>query len=285
MAIKLGIIGYPLGHTLSPIMQKAALSHYGLEGTYDVLETPPDELVDQIKFLRKEGYKGFNITIPHKIAAALFLSSVDDYANVAGAVNTVLIKDNKDLIGYNTDINGFIEAIPDKVAKSLNSKRAIVLGSGGAARAVAIGLIKLGINDISFYSRNQDKALMLREIIISNFPDVKVHNYPFSEFLDLSYASIIVNTTPVGMQGVNENLSPISREAVESIKSDAVVYDIIYRPRTTKLLQYAKERDLLTIEGSEMLVSQGAKAFEIWTEKTAPVEIMRKALLKGLQSG
>ena len=282
MVIKLGIIGYPLGHTLSPIMQKSAFNHYEMDATYDVLETPPDELVDKIKFLKKEDYKGFNITIPHKISSTLFLSSVDDYANVAGAVNTVLIKDNKDLIGYNTDINGFVESIPYKVAKFLDSKKAVVLGSGGAARAVAIGLVKLGINDISFYSRSQEKALMLREIIISNFPDVKVHNYPFIDFLDLSYASIIVNTTPVGMRGANENLSPISKESIESINKEAVVYDIIYRPRETKLLQYAKERGLITIEGSEMLVYQGARAFEIWTEKTAPIEVMRQAVLKSL---
>ena len=285
MTVKLGIIGYPLGHTLSPVMQIAALSHYGLEGSYDILETPPDELINRFKYLKKDDYKGFNITIPHKVASTLFLSSVDDYANIAGAVNTVLVTDKKDLIGYNTDINGFVEAIPYKIAKSLDAKKAVILGSGGAARAVAIGLVKLGINDISFYSRNQEKALHLRKIIIDNFPDVKVHNYPFIEFLDLSYAAIVVNTTPIGMQGVDKALSPLSKESVETLNNDCVVYDIIYRPKTTKLLQYAKEKRLLTIEGAEMLIYQGAKAFEIWTEKTAPVEVMRKALLKGLVSG
>lgn len=278
--IKLGIIGYPLGHSLSPIMQKAAFDCYGMSADYQVLETLPEDIIGRIKYLKVNNFRGFNVTIPLKVWITPLLNEVDDAANLAGAVNTVLIKENKDLSGYNTDIFGFIQSIPNEFKASLMQGKAAVLGAGGAARAVAVALVQLGISEITFYARNQEKAYQLRDVLITNFHGININVQNFSEFADFSYASIVVNTTPIGMEGINQTVSPITRRSIESIPKGAIVYDLIYRPKETIFLRYAKANGLFNIGGTEMLILQGAKAFEIWTGKEAPVEIMREAVLK-----
>lgn len=278
--IKLGIIGYPLGHTLSPVMHKAALRHLGIEGNYFVLETPPESLIDRIKQLKIEDFIGFNVTIPLKVWVVPLLNEVDEYANIAGAVNTVIISKNKELYGCNTDIDGFIGAIPEDLRKNLKHKKAVVFGAGGAARAIAVGLSMLNLDEITFYARNLEKAVKLNEIMSASFPDVKIKIKEHNEYADLSYASIIVNTTPIGMQGINEGISPVNKSSVESIQSDAIVYDLVYKPNRTRLLQYAEECNLFTIGGLEMLILQGAKALSLWINQEIPVDIMREAVLK-----
>ena len=287
--INLGIIGYPLGHTLSPLMHKAALEYLGIKGDYVVLETPPDELVNRIKFLKINNFKGFNVTIPHKVSIIPFLDEIDNCINVVGAVNTVIISENKKLKGFNTDIYGFINAISLDLRESLSGKKVAVLGVGGAARAVAAGLIHLGVKEIVFYARDEKKALSLKEILIAHLrcavrtlPDIKISIKEFKEFDDLSYASLVVNATPLGMYGVNEDISPLSRRSIDSLPDDAIVYDLIYRPKKTRLLEFAEKRGLKTVEGTEMLILQGAKALSIWINQDAPVEIMREVLLKNL---
>lgn len=280
--IKLGIIGYPLGHSLSAVMHEAALKEMGIEGEYHVLETPQEDLIDTIKRLRVNGYTGFNVTIPHKVVITPFLSEVDDYANIVGAVNTVLIREDKQLYGYNTDLYGFVSAIPEEKRNELKGKKAAILGSGGAARAVAAGLAMTGITELTFYARDKEKTKNLKNVVCANFPKINVEIKDFNEYADLNQYSIIVNTTPLGMYGVNEDRSPLTKRAIESLPDSAIVYDLVYRPRQTKLLQYADSRDLITIDGTEMLVLQGVKALEIWTNQKAPTDIMRQALLKKL---
>lgn len=278
--IKLGILGYPITHSLSPIMHKAALDHLGISGSYEVIETPPDELVDKVKYVRVNGFRGFNVTIPLKVWILPFLNNVDNNANVAGAVNTVVIDENKNLNGYNTDIYGFISTIPESIKKSLHSKKAAILGAGGAARAVALGLALMGLSEIILYSRNMDKSQKIREIICDNFSNIKVKTREFNEFADLSFASILINTTPVGMEGSSKGYSPLSKRSVQSLDEESIVYDLIYKPRKTKLIEYAQNRNLMTIDGSEMLVLQGVKALSLWINQEPPVDIMREAILK-----
>lgn len=281
--IKLGIIGYPLAHSLSSVMHEAALKEMGLEGEYQVLETPPDELVSRIKQLKVQGFKGFNVTIPLKVSIIPFLSTVDDFANVASAVNTVLIDDNKNLIGYNTDIYGFVQAIPQEQREALRGKTAAIIGSGGAARAVATGLAYCGIKELVFYARNKEKSEQLESIINRNFAEVQTKFKDFNEYANLENISIVVNTTPLGMYGKFEGQSPLTKRAIESLPDNAIVYDLIYRPKVTPLLQYAQNRDLITVDGTEMLVLQGAKALSLWTNQEIPVNTMRQALLKHLE--
>ena len=149
---KLGIIGYPLTHSVSAAIQKAGFESLGIEGSYDVLETSPEDLISRIKYLKTNGYNGFNVTIPLKVPMSLFLDDIDDYANIAGCVNTVKILDDRSFIGYNTDIYGFKAAIQSDV--DLKGKRVAILGTGGASRAAVVGLAELGVKYIDFYTRN-----------------------------------------------------------------------------------------------------------------------------------
>lgn len=271
MMLKLGIIGYPLEHSLSPIMHNMALKELGINGIYKTLETPPENLYERVIWLKEQGYRGFNITIPHKVNIIRYLDSIDGYAKVVGAVNTVIIDENNLLHGCNTDVYGFISAIPMDLRNNLNGKKALVLGAGGAARAIIAGLNEIGIRQTEIIARNQEKIFEL----INNFPEINLTCFNGN---DLSGFSIVVNTTPLGMQGHNEVISPLNEEAVAALPEDCLVYDIIYRPRQTKLLELAGKRNLDTLDGIKMLVLQGAKSFELWTGQKAPVEVMKNAL-------
>ena len=277
--LKLAIIGYPLGHSLSPVMHNAALQELGIEGSYVALETPPEKLVEKINFLKDEDFSGFNVTIPHKVEVMQYLDNIDNFAKVIGAVNTVIIDENKKLYGYNTDVYGFVQAISEYSRENLKGKKAAVIGSGGAARAVLIGLIELGIKEICIFARNQEKSEELKEIILQNFTDIKINCSALEDNIDLSEFSIVVNTTPLGMQGKNEEISPLSPESIATLPKDALIYDLVYRPQKTKLLEYAEKRDLKTLNGLEMLILQGAKSFELWTGQTPTIKTMRESLI------
>lgn len=271
--LKLGITGYPLGHSLSPVMHNAALKELGIDGSYVVLETPPEELEERVNYLKEENFRGFNVTIPHKVEIIKFLDETDDFSKAIGAVNTVVIDENKKLYGYNTDVYGFVTAIPEELRKNLKGKKAAVFGSGGAARAVIAGLMEIGMQKISIFARNQQKSEELKNIF-----DIEIKILELKENIDLSEFSIVINTTPLGMQGANEKISPVNKDSILTLPADAIVYDIVYKPSKTKFLDYADKRGLKTINGIEMLILQGVKGFELWTGKQAPVEIMRKAL-------
>lgn len=277
--IKLAITGYPLAHSLSPVMHKAALVHTGLEGDYMVQEAAPDELETKVNYLKANGFRGFNVTIPHKVAIMDLLDEIDPFAKQVGAVNTVVINPDKKLSGYNTDVYGFSQAIPADIRDNLQGKKAMVLGSGGAARAVVAGLVDIGVSEITICARNVEKT---KELVDKNINKLNLRGAPMIAKRDLAGVSLVVNTTPVGMQGKFEGESPLSEESIASLPADALVYDLVYKPAETKLLELAKKRGLSTLNGTDMLVLQGAKAFELWTGVPTPVEIMKQALLAAL---
>ena len=186
---KLGIIGYPLGHSVSAVIQKAGFESLGLEGSYDVLETPPEDLIQRIKFLKTNNYNGFNVTIPLKVPMSLFLDDIDDYANIAGCVNTVKINEDKSFFGYNTDIYGFKKAIPADV--NLNGEKAAILGTGGAARAATVGLIEKGIKNIDFYTRNIINSKQTLDYMRAKFPEINFGVYQIQNIRSLEDYSII----------------------------------------------------------------------------------------------
>jgi len=276
--IKLGIIGYPLGHSLSPAMHNAALKTNHIEGNYVALETEPEKLEERLCFLKTEGFRGFNVTIPHKVEIMKYLDSIDNFAKVVGAVNTVVIDENKKLHGYNTDVYGFVQSIPEEIKGNLKGKKAAILGSGGAARAVLVGLIEMGIREISIFARNKEKSLELKEVILKNFSGVEINCFDLNKNIDLSRFSIVVNTTPLGMQGKNEGISPLSQESIATLPGNALVYDIVYKPPKTRLLEYAEKRELKTLNGLGMLILQGSKGFELWTGQKPPIKTMREAI-------
>ncbi len=277
---KLGLIGYPLSHSMSKVIQEAALKSVGLEGSYELLETEPEDLVSRIKYLKVNGYQGFNVTIPLKVPVTIFLSKVDNVANVTGCANTIKIQDDYSLAGYNTDVYGFIEAIPKDFRKEIEGKSVAVLGSGGAARAVGVGLSILKASKIDFYVRNIINASDMANALRKNFPDVQMECKQLESLKTLENYKMLVNTTPIGMKSKAMGISPVDENIIKTINKESVVYDIVYNPLKTELIKLAKKNEIRTIQGLDMLIYQGAKAFEIWTGKTPDVSKMKIAALE-----
>ena len=280
--IKLAVIGHPIVQSLSAVMHNAVLKEMGIDGEYETIDTEQSDLVDRIKQMKSQGYTGFNVTIPLKVPITLFIDEVDEIADIAGCVNTVKIMPNKSLYGYNTDVYGFVSAIPEDVKKSLKGAAAAILGTGGAARAAAIGLCRLGVSEINFYARNVINASKMVNFLREKFYDVTFNLRQLESMDTLEKNVMIVNTTPVGMRGHGMGLSPVDESFVKTLKESAVVYDIVYNPLKTELLSYAQKNGYRLITGLDMFVHQGAKAFEIWTGKKPKIEIMKIAALEAL---
>ncbi len=273
---KLGLIGYPLGHSLSPVLYKAAFEGLGLKHSYELLPTRSEDLIDRIKRLRTGGYYGFNVTIPHKVPVAMFLTKYDEYVNMVGAVNTIKIEEDLSLSGYNTDVAGFMAPLKKY---DLKGKKAAVLGTGGASRAVCAGLYKLGIKEIDIYTRNIINSKETIDTMRAGFEGVKVNAVQNSLMKSFEDADILVNTTPVGMKDYDEENSPIDEKMFETMNENIIIYDIVYNPLKTQLIRSAIKYDKKYICGLDMLVHQAACAFEIWTGQKPDWESMKiKAL-------
>ncbi len=276
---KLALIGHPLSHSLSKVIQEAALKDVGLEGSYDVLDTESEDLIPRLKFLKTQGYKGFNVTIPHKVPVALFLSDVDEVANRVGSVNTVVINDDKSLKGYNTDVYGFMKPIEDV---NLEGKKGVVLGTGGASRAVICGLSMKGVKKIDIFSRNVIDSNENVNLMREKFPEVEIKLLQYEIMSDLKDAAIIVNTTPLGMKNFRQGVSPLSDEIVKNLPDETIIYDIVYNPIKTELIQKAIKYKKQYRCGLDMLIYQGARAFEIWTGEKPNADKMKIAALEEL---
>lgn len=279
MPYKFGIIGNPLSHSLSKVMHEAAFKSLDLSGSYDILETKSEDLIQRIKFLKTNGYDGFNVTIPHKVPITVFLSEVDDVANMAGSVNTVLINEDKTLKGFNTDVYGFMKPIEDV---DLNGKKAVVLGTGGAARAVICGLSLKGIKKIDIFSRNVINSSESVNTLKERFKDIEIKLLQYELLSSLKDADIIVNTTPLGMKNFRQGVSPLDDGVIQTMGDNAIIYDIVYNPIRTELINKAIKYKKQYRTGIDMLVYQGAKAFEIWTGQKPNVDKMKIAALEGL---
>ena len=270
---KLAIIGYPIGHTLSPVLYKAAFEELDLEYSYEVLPTPSEDLISQIKHLRSGKYFGFNVTIPHKVPVTLFLSKYDEYVNLTGSVNVVRVEEDLSLSGFNTDVYGFMEAIPKDV--DLSGKNAAIIGSGGAARAVCAGLYKKGIKKIDIYTRNVINSSETIKTLRNRFSEIEIKSIQTSLMDGLGDVDILINTTPVGMKNFNEENSPVDDKNIESLNDDAIVYDIVYNPLRTALISKAIKFNKRYVCGLDMLVHQAVGAVEIWTGKKPDFKLMK----------
>ena len=270
---KLAIIGYPIGHTLSPVLYKAAFEELDLEYSYEVLPTPSEDLISQIKHLRSGKYFGFNVTIPHKVPVTLFLSKYDEYVNLTGSVNVVRVEEDLSLSGFNTDVYGFIEAIPKDV--DLSGKKAAIIGSGGAARAVCAGLYKKGIKKIDIYTRNVINSSETIKTLRNRFSEIEIKSIQASLMDGLEDVDILVNTTPVGMKNFNEDNSPVDDKNIESLNDNAIVYDIVYNPLRTALISKAIKFNKRYVCGLDMFVYQAVGAVEIWSGKKPDFKSMK----------
>lgn len=278
---KFALIGYPLGHSLSSYIHGAGFKSLGINAVYDILETPPDTLVDRIKFLKSNDYMGFNITIPLKLPVTMFLNDIDTSADIVNAVNTVIIDPvTKELKGYNTDVTGFRNAIPDDVC--LVGKVAGILGTGGAARAAITALAQSQMKEIKLFTRNVPNSLELVNYLRSRFQNVEFNTYQIERIRDLSDIDLLVNTTPIGMQGRAADMTPVEENELRTLKPDAVVYDVIYNPKKTVLLKLAQKYNYRTINGVDMFIHQAVESEKIWTGLTPDFKDMKIAALENL---
>lgn len=276
-----GIIGHPVTHTFSPKMQNAAFEAMGINAVYLPFEVHPSRLKEAVDGIRYLSIHGSNCTIPHKEAVLAYLDAVDPLARKIGAVNTIVSTEGK-LKGYNTDGAGFIRSL-EETGFSCGGKKVVILGSGGSAKGIAFSLAESGVSEITLLSRNMDKGLALISSLKEHYSggEFNLHSLPLEGVEELlKSADLLVNTTPVGMVP-HQDQSPM--ESLKGLSSRALVADIIYAPRKTKLLQMAEERGLKGINGLGMLLHQGAIAFELWTGEKAPVEVMRRVLLEQIQ--
>lgn len=279
----LGVIGYPVEHSLSPVMHNAAIAHLGLDYVYVPLPVQPDKLLDAIAGFAAIELVGFNITIPHKQAILPLISEISPIAKAIGAVNTVWRTDSGNWAGTNTDVEGFIAPLKT-YNQDWSQKVAVILGNGGAARAVVAGCAQLGFKEIIVIGRNQENlSKFINSWDNSDLVErLQVHSWEKLSQL-IPHADLLVNTTPIGMHPrVAE--SPLSKEEIADLPKNAIAYDLIYTPRPTQFLQQAQEQGAIAIDGLEMLVQQGAAALSIWLQQPAPADIMRQALQNHLSN-
>lgn len=276
----LGVIGDPIEHSLSPVMQNAALRHMGLDYVYLPMPVKPADLGVAIAGFNAIGLVGFNVTIPHKQAILPLLSEVSSVAKVVGAANTVWRTDTG-WSGTNTDVEGFIAPL-QTYNRDWSQTTPVILGYGGAARAVVVGLTQLGCTEIHIIGRDVQKLSQFQQSWVDAPLPVTLNVHRWEELPELiSQADLVVNTTPVGMYP-HVDQSPLDAAAMQKLKEGAIAYDLIYIPNPTQFLRQAKERGAIAIDGLEMLVQQGVAAFKIWLGQTPPVDIMRQSLQQHL---
>ena len=277
---KFGLIGYPLGHSISAFIHRAGFESLGINASYELLETDPEDLVDRVKFFKHEDYSGFNVTIPLKLPISLFVQDVDKYADIAGAVNTVKINSDKTFKGFNTDASGFRKAIPEDI--ELKGANVALLGTGGASRAAVLALSECGVAEIGVYTRNIPNAMDYLAYIRRKFPAITFTAYQIDQVRDLNRYQMLVNTTPIGMQGRSADMTPIEEPVLKTMQDGAIVYDVIYNPKKTILLKTAEKLGFRTINGLDMLIYQAISAQEIWFGRTPDFNAMKIAALENL---
>ena len=275
MTQRLGIIGYPIGHSISPIFQQAGLDHLGIDATYEKWEITPEGVGDFVAGLRAPGTLGINITVPHKQAVIPFLDEVDEWATAAGAVNTIVNHDGH-LTGHNTDGPGFLRALLVETGYDPSCTRALILGAGGAARGILLALVRGGVDSLVIANRTLERAETLAQLSSDNGVGSEAISLSGDALTEAAAsANLIVNCTTMGMShGPDEHGSPIS---AAQIPATAIVNDVVYTPLLTPILKEAAAAGATALGGLHMLVYQGVLSFQMWTGVDAPVDVMLAA--------
>jgi shikimate dehydrogenase len=280
--IRLGVVGDPVAHSLSPQVQNAALREAKIDGQYARFQISPSELRQALNRLRTLSFIGANLTVPHKIAALEFVDDLDESALRIGAVNTLKI-DNGQVRGFNTDGKGFSRAIREEFSVDLRDLRIMILGAGGAARAIALQCAKESCERLVIANRTFEKAKKLADELRDLFAGPKVLGpvarlqaiaWEESAFrFQIANVDLIVNATPLGLN--RSDPSPIPSRL---LAPHLMIYDTVYSERRTPFISAAIEAGARAVNGLSMLLHQGALSFEIWFEREAPIGIMRQAL-------
>ncbi|MCA1959405.1 MAG: shikimate dehydrogenase [Desulfomonile sp.] len=266
-----GVIGWPVAHSLSPSLHNAAFEALGLDWTYVPLPVAPAHLDEAITGLRGIGFRGANVTVPHKERVLPLLDDVSPEALQIGAVNTIVVRDGR-LYGDNTDWSGFLDSLADMDFDPATCK-ALILGSGGSARAIAFALAQRDAR-ITICGRNQSTAASLTECIRSVNSNVEAASRPLQELIASNDGfDLVVNTTPVGMHSGKHD-SPWPRDA--AMPRCRLVYDLVYNPPSTRLMQQARAQGIRAENGLSMLIYQAARSFSTWTGLPGPVDIMKQ---------
>ena len=272
-----GIIGDPVEHSLSPGMHNAAFKELGMDNIYVPFQVKAEHLEDAIIGAQSLGVKGFNVTIPHKTEVINYLDYLDIAAGLIGAVNTIEFGKNG-AVGHNTDGIGAVMAIEE--VTPVKNEKVVILGAGGASRAIAFQLLLSGVDNLVIANRTVEKAGELKTDLVEKLDhEVRVSGLDENLTQELSDTAILINTTPVGMYP-NVNEKPVV--TAEMMHPDMVVNDIVYNPLKTGLLKEADKAGAKSISGIKMLMYQGVEAFKIWTGIEPPVEIFQRALMNEL---
>ena len=274
----LGVIGAPIGHSLSPSIQNAALRAAGLDYVYTALPVRVGALTSAVHGLRDAGYVGFNVTIPFKTEIIPLMDDLSEDARRIQAVNAVVIGEDGRMVGHNTDVVGFLAGFAER-GIALTGKNAVLIGAGGAARAALWGLLRCGVSSIVIGVRSVEKGAALAADFSAD-GDVRAVSFDDTAWLAAcSDADIVVQTTPLGMTPHTEEMPPVDAAV---INPSAVVYDLIYTPAETRFLREARAQGCETINGETMLVAQGAEAFALWTGVRPDMELMKRTLREEL---
>ena len=265
MKYKTGLLGQAgiEKYSLSPFIHGSFFEQCGINGDYFAIGVKPEELENKLIELQKQGFIGLNLTIPHKINVLKYITEIDKTAEKIGAINTILFDKNSGIVGYNTDAYGFIEALNKNILNWRNKNKAIVFGSGGASHAVIYGLQENGIADIIICNRTDNKSLELAKHFNCKFVKWEDRNKVLQD------RNLLINTTSAGM---NDN-SSLDID-LTNIKNNSIIYDIVYSPLITPLLQQAKtlsNKNLIILDGFHMLIYQAAKSFEIWFNQSPEI--------------
>jgi shikimate dehydrogenase len=281
-----GVLGDPVRHSLSPAMHNAALGELGLNWVYLALPTPAAQLATVLEALRAVECRGLNVTLPHKQAVARLCQELSPLAERVGAVNTLIPLAQGGWQGTNTDVEGFLAPLR---GPTWAGREALVLGCGGSARAVVAALVELGLPRIRVAARRREPLERFVADCRAWAPQLEPLEWAAPLVPALDTAALVVNTTPVGMASASDASSagrcPLTEEELAALRPGATVYDLIYTPRPTRLLEAAAARGCPTIDGLEMLVQQGAAALRLWSGiAEVPVATMRAAALRQLET-
>jgi shikimate dehydrogenase len=271
-----GLLGWPVSHSVSPVMHNAAFAHLGMDWRYVPLPVPPQRVEEAVLGLRALGFRGANVTVPHKQAVMPFLDRWTPAAEAIGAVNTIIVEEGGGLVGENTDGAGFIADLAEH-GVDLRQRHALVIGAGGSARAVVYGLAEAGCDAVTVLNRTVERAEGLLADMSDYFEGVRFRAAAFPDDVArlADEADLIINCTSLGM---TPNVAGLPWEEDVEFLPQQTVYDLVYNPAATRLLQLAGADGARAIGGLGMLIHQGAIAFQRWTGEAAPVEIMRRAV-------
>lgn len=279
MTQTVGLIGYPLGHSISPVFQQAAFDHLKLDIRYELWETKPEKLADTVRSIRDSGKLGSNVTVPYKQDVLPMMDELNEIAAEIGAVNTI-VKRGRKLIGYNTDAEGFLRALESEGKFDPEGKRVTLIGAGGVARAIAFVLVRAGAISLTLFDIDRARAEKLAESLRGARVTVLASDRGSAYEEAVGGVDLLVNCTPIGMKhSPTEGQSPVRAEL---ISPSCFVYDVVYNPPKTALLEAAQRAGARTLGGLPMLVYQGVAAFELWTEKAAPVAVMMEKARRAL---